>query len=297
MSSRSWSRSAGGSATSAASTTPRRRSASWPPCGSRSSSTPKNLRSDLLEQFRKSRPADDVELPPGTYEFEDTTLYDTHRGLLRTIRRLLNPVLKLFFNPNMLVNVLHQQANLNRHFVRDDDPGARRSRGLELALLRGAAQPRAGDHALQHRAQEPQDARRSAVEPARLLGAARPRPRGRGAVPTRGGGAARAAGRAGRIGDRQRRAGGRAGHRGSPPAAAGWTATADGAGAGAADAVVPASAAARADPPWVALAATPVTTAAMAAMTAATTRRSRARPRPTRPASTPPPPDADPLAS
>jgi hypothetical protein len=77
----------------------------------------KNLRSDLLEQFRKSRPADDVDLPPGTYEFEDTTLYDTHRGLLRTIRRLLNPLLKLFFNPNMLVNVLHQQANLNRHFV------------------------------------------------------------------------------------------------------------------------------------------------------------------------------------
>ena len=78
---------------------------------------PKNLRSDLLEQFRKSRPPDDLELPPPTYEFEDTTLYDTHRGLLRTIRRLLNPVLKLFFNPNMIVNVLHQQANLNRHFV------------------------------------------------------------------------------------------------------------------------------------------------------------------------------------
>ncbi len=78
---------------------------------------PKNLRSDLLEQFRKTRPADDAELPPPTYEFEDTTLYDTHRGLLRTIRRLLNPVLKLFFNPNMIVNVLHQQANLNRHFV------------------------------------------------------------------------------------------------------------------------------------------------------------------------------------
>ena len=78
---------------------------------------PKNLRSDLLEQFRKSRPADDAELPPPTYEFEDTTLYDTHRGLLRTIRRWLNPVLKLFFNPNTIVNVLHQQANLNRHFV------------------------------------------------------------------------------------------------------------------------------------------------------------------------------------
>jgi len=83
---------------------------------------PKNLRSDLLEQFRKSRPADDAELPPPTYEFEDTTLYDTHRGLLRTIRRWLNPLLKLFFNPNMIVNVLHQQANLNRHFVETTTP-------------------------------------------------------------------------------------------------------------------------------------------------------------------------------
>ena len=79
---------------------------------------PKNLRSDLLEQFRKSRPAEDSTLPPmATYEFEDSTLYDTHRGLLRTIRRLLNPILKLFFNPNQIVNVLHQQAELNRHFV------------------------------------------------------------------------------------------------------------------------------------------------------------------------------------
>ncbi|HUU33784.1 MAG TPA: hypothetical protein VMW48_06945 [Vicinamibacterales bacterium] len=78
---------------------------------------PKNLRSDLLEQFRRSRPTEDATLPVGTYEFEDSTLYDTHRGLLRAIRRLLNPILKLFFNPNQLVNVLHQQADLNRHFV------------------------------------------------------------------------------------------------------------------------------------------------------------------------------------
>jgi hypothetical protein len=79
---------------------------------------PKNLRSDLLEQFRRSRPTEDSTLAPvATYEFEDSTLYDTHRGLLRTIRRWLNPILKLFFNPNQLVNVLHQQAEINRHFV------------------------------------------------------------------------------------------------------------------------------------------------------------------------------------
>jgi hypothetical protein len=81
---------------------------------------PKNLRSDLLEQFRKSRPAEDSTLPPidSPYEFEDSTLYDTHRGLLRTMRRLLNPLLKLFFNPNTIVHALHQQADLNKHFAR-----------------------------------------------------------------------------------------------------------------------------------------------------------------------------------
>jgi hypothetical protein len=81
---------------------------------------PKNLRSDLLEQFRKSRPAEDSTLPPidAPYEFEDSTLYDTHRGLLLTIRRLLNPILKLFFNPNTIVHALHQQADLNKHFAR-----------------------------------------------------------------------------------------------------------------------------------------------------------------------------------
>jgi hypothetical protein len=81
---------------------------------------PKNLRSDLLEQFRKSRPPEDSTLPPidSPYEFEDSTLYDTHRGLLRTIRRWLNPILKLFFNPNTIVHALHQQADLNKHFAR-----------------------------------------------------------------------------------------------------------------------------------------------------------------------------------
>lgn len=81
---------------------------------------PKNLRSDLLEQFRRSRPAEDSSLPPisSPFEFEDSTLYDTHRGILRTIRRLLNPLLKLFFNPNTIVHALHQQADLNKHFAR-----------------------------------------------------------------------------------------------------------------------------------------------------------------------------------
>jgi hypothetical protein len=76
---------------------------------------PKNLRSDLLEQFRRSRPAIPAEPPPveAPYSFDDQTLFETHRGALRFIRRLLNPILKLFFNPNPLINVLHTQAQFN----------------------------------------------------------------------------------------------------------------------------------------------------------------------------------------
>src|ERR687892_449284 len=76
---------------------------------------PKNLRSDLLEQFRRSRPAIPAEPPPveAPYSFDAETLFETHRGALRFIRKLLKPILKLFFNPNPLINVLHAQAQFN----------------------------------------------------------------------------------------------------------------------------------------------------------------------------------------
>src|SRR3982751_2466506 len=73
---------------------------------------PKGVRSDLLEQFRKAQPAyEPPELP--NYAFGEATLYETHRGALRFIRKLLNPILKLFFNPNPLVQALHIQSRLN----------------------------------------------------------------------------------------------------------------------------------------------------------------------------------------
>ena len=76
---------------------------------------PKNLRSDLLEQFRRSRPAIHDDPPPvqAPYEFNDETLFVSHRGPLRFIRKLLKPILKLFFNPNTLNQVLHTQAQFN----------------------------------------------------------------------------------------------------------------------------------------------------------------------------------------
>jgi hypothetical protein len=70
---------------------------------------PRGVRSDLLEQFRRKREAS---LPPN-FKFEDTTLFETHRGLLAFIRRLLRPILKLFFNPNPLIEALNIQSKLN----------------------------------------------------------------------------------------------------------------------------------------------------------------------------------------
>lgn len=73
---------------------------------------PKGIRSDLLDQFRKVQPPyEPPELP--NYAFEESTLYESHRGAIRFIRRLLNPILKLLFNPNPLIQALNIQARLN----------------------------------------------------------------------------------------------------------------------------------------------------------------------------------------
>jgi hypothetical protein len=71
---------------------------------------PKGVRSDLLEQYRKRRNASTT---ARNYSFEDTTLYESSRPLVRGIRKLLNPILKLFFNPTPVVEALHIQSKLN----------------------------------------------------------------------------------------------------------------------------------------------------------------------------------------
>jgi hypothetical protein len=71
---------------------------------------PRGVRSDLLQQFRRARAA--MPAPPN-FAFEDTTLFETHRGIIRFFRKLFAPILKLFFNPNPLIQALHIQAQLN----------------------------------------------------------------------------------------------------------------------------------------------------------------------------------------
>jgi hypothetical protein len=86
---------------------------------------PKNLRSDLLDEFRRSRPAlpEAFSEPPPVeppYVFDDATLFASHRGALRFMRRLLKPILKLFFNPNTLNQILYAQAQFNVDVLKRD---------------------------------------------------------------------------------------------------------------------------------------------------------------------------------
>jgi hypothetical protein len=77
---------------------------------------PRSVQTDLLDRLKKLQPSFEAPQLPA-YEFEDTTLFDSTRGPLRTIRRLLNPILKLFFNPNPLIGALHTQAKLNAMYA------------------------------------------------------------------------------------------------------------------------------------------------------------------------------------
>lgn len=91
---------------------------------------PRNVRSDLLEQFRRVQPAYEPPVVPN-YAFGETTLFDSHRAPLRWIRKLLQPILKLFFNPNPLIQALHIQSQLNTMYAeRDADREAKR-RGMD----------------------------------------------------------------------------------------------------------------------------------------------------------------------
>ena len=92
---------------------------------------PRAIKPSLLDALRRTagaagaRSADKVPNEPA-FTFEDTTIYDSHRGALRLIRRLLNPLLKLFFNPNPLVRALHLQARLNVEVAERDADRDRR---------------------------------------------------------------------------------------------------------------------------------------------------------------------------
>ena len=83
---------------------------------------PKHVRSDLLDHYRRRMadlpdPEGDVPASPPLFEFDRDTIYRSSRGVvgrvLFGVRRLLRPVLKLFFNPTPVVHALHTQQQIN----------------------------------------------------------------------------------------------------------------------------------------------------------------------------------------
>jgi hypothetical protein len=74
---------------------------------------PKNVRSDLVAHYRRQHAPQHLPPSPENFAFEGDTIYETPRSLLRALRRLLNPVLKLFMNPGPIGHVLHVQSEIN----------------------------------------------------------------------------------------------------------------------------------------------------------------------------------------
>ncbi|MCY4635313.1 MAG: hypothetical protein OXG04_12555 [Acidobacteria bacterium] len=107
---------------------------------------PRNVRSDLLEHYRKQRgaspdsdslsaaePFEPVAVPP----FEPDDVYRSSRGgiggILRGIRRLLRPVLKLFINPGPMLEAVRALS------VHADSTGRTLSRALAVNQERNRA--------------------------------------------------------------------------------------------------------------------------------------------------------------
>jgi hypothetical protein len=72
---------------------------------------PSGVRSNLLEEFRRMRPATEVPQLPN-YAFDENAMFYSHRAPVRWIRRLLRPFLKLLFNPTPLIQALSIQSRL-----------------------------------------------------------------------------------------------------------------------------------------------------------------------------------------
>jgi len=70
--------------------------------------------SDFIADFR-------AEAARWNFQFGPETLYRSSRGavgqFLETVRRVLRPVQKLFWNPNPMISALSRQSDLNSYYV------------------------------------------------------------------------------------------------------------------------------------------------------------------------------------
>src|SRR5262245_45722941 len=80
---------------------------------------PRGLKPELLDQLRRTAGERSVSVDVGaassaqSYPFDEATLYDSPNALLRFIRKLLQPLLRMMFNPTPIAHALAVQSRLN----------------------------------------------------------------------------------------------------------------------------------------------------------------------------------------
>ncbi len=90
---------------------------------------PRRTRSDLVEHNRRLTPPGRFDrdgqgrsLAPEPFEFDENTVYVSSSGgtmgkLIYLIRKLLNPILRLFFNPDPIIMAMMRQAEINSRLL------------------------------------------------------------------------------------------------------------------------------------------------------------------------------------
>jgi hypothetical protein len=74
---------------------------------------PRTIKPSLMDELRRASglPADAVPSEPDGHEtIDESALYQSDNGFIRGLRRMLSPLLKLFFNPAAIVDALNAQT-------------------------------------------------------------------------------------------------------------------------------------------------------------------------------------------
>ena len=116
------------------------------------------------------------------YSFESDTLFESHRGIIRFFRKAVSPAAQaVSFNPNPLIRALNIQAQLNTMYAEREaqrESSRRAMDQLYYELIHNLVLELTADR---DRGQEPEDARRVALQPARVQ---RTRARARSRAPS-----------------------------------------------------------------------------------------------------------------
>jgi len=87
------------------------------------------IRPELMAQLRRSAGSGAETQPEPaapTFSFDDATIYGGHRGLVGFLRKIFNPILRLFFDPDPVVDALKAQATLNARILEHEGTHERR---------------------------------------------------------------------------------------------------------------------------------------------------------------------------